>query len=340
MQLKNDLLLRAARGEKTERTPVWIMRQAGRTLTEYKQVREKAGSFINLVTNPEYAAEVTIQPVDIHEVDAAILFSDILVVPEAMGLPYTMVEKKGPQFPETIQSKEDINRLKPYEEGSLDYVMQAIKLTKKELNNRAPLIGFSGAPWTLFCYMVEGSGSKTFSKSRAMLYREPEMAHLLLSKITDAVIAYLKDQVAAGVDIIQVFDSWAGILGPDQYHEFAVPYINRIGEAISGVPKIIFAKGAFFARKTFNSSPYDVVGLDWNMGIGSSRRLVPDKVLQGNLDPCALFGTFDEIRKSTRDMVEAFGQHHIANLGHGVYPEIERDHIRCFVDAVKEYSLR
>ena len=250
MQLQNDLLLRAARGEKTERTPVWLMRQAGRILPEYRAVRESVSGFIELAQTPELAAEVTIQPVDILGVDAAIIFSDILVIPEAMGLPYEMVEKRGPWFPATVRSEADLKKLRVADgDNDLKYVIDAIHITKKNLNGRVPLIGFAGAPWTIFAYMVEGSGSKTFSKSREMLYREPVFSHKLLQLITDSTINYLKAQIRAGADLVQIFDSWAGILGPKQYQEFSMNYISQICDAITEVPVTVFAKGAFFARE-------------------------------------------------------------------------------------------
>lgn len=342
MTLKNDLILRAARGEKTERTPVWLMRQAGRILPEYRAVREKLSGFIELASTPSLAAEVTIQPVDILGVDAAIIFSDILVVPEAMGLPYEMIEAKGPIFPATVKSAADISKLKGKEAADeLEYVYEAIRITKKELAGRVPLIGFCGAPWTILAYMVEGSGSKTFSKARKMLYAEPEMAHNLLNKITDASIQYLRKQIEAGADMLQIFDSWAGILGPEQYRTFSLSYINRICEAFQDVPVTVFAKGAFFARKEMAALPCRTIGLDWNMDIAESREMIgPDKTLQGNLDPCVLYTSFNDIRKYTISMLKAFGpEKHIANLGHGVYPDTDKDKVRCFVDTVKEYRF-
>lgn len=337
--LQNDLLLRAARGERVERTPVWMMRQAGRILAEYRAVREKAGSFIQLATNPELAAEVTIQPVDILGVDAAIIFSDILVVPEAMGLPYIMEEKVGPIFPNVIKSMADVDKLivaNPEEE--LKYVLDAIKIVKSELNGRVPLIGFAGAPFTLLCYMIEGRGSKTFSKAKKALYTEPELSHALLQKVTDTTIAYLKAQIAAGANLVQIFDSWAGILSPEQYRIYSLPYISQICDAITEVPVTVFAKGAFFAREEMGKLNCEVIGLDWNMDIAESRKLIGDtKTLQGNLDPCVLYGTFDEIKKQTRSMMQQFGGHrHIANLGHGVYPDTNPDNVKCFIDTVKE----
>ena len=252
MKLKNDLLLRAARGEKIERIPVWLMRQAGRILPEYREIRKKSGGFKNLVQTPELAAEVTIQPVDILGVDAAIIFSDILVIPEAMGLPYQIIESKGPWFDSPVQSSADIKKLKIAKADDLSYVMDAISLTKKRLNSRVPLIGFAGAPWTIFSYMIEGKGSKTFSEAKKFLYTEPKLAHELLNKITGSTINYLLGQIKAGADIVQVFDSWAGVLSPSQYSEFSLRYIKEICYAITEVPVIIFAKGAYFARKDFS----------------------------------------------------------------------------------------
>lgn len=340
MVLQNDLLLRAAQGEATERPPVWLMRQAGRILAEYRAVRQEAGSFINLVTNPELAAEVTIQPVDLLGVDAAIIFSDILVIPEAMGLPYEMIEQRGPNFPKTVQSEDDLKSLKIADpEKELGYVLEAIRITKKRLNGRVPLIGFAGAPFTIFCYMTEGKGSKTFSVAKKLLYTNPELAEHLLQMITDSTIAYLKAQVAAGANLVQVFDSWAGILSPQQYERFSLPYLRQICDAINTVPVTIFAKGAYFARKAIGELSCSVVGLDWNMDIAESRALIPHKTLQGNLDPCVLYASYGEIKKETRAMLEAYGDHpFIANLGHGVYPDTNPDKVRCFIDTVKAYT--
>jgi len=342
MMLKNDLLLRAARGEKTERTPVWVMRQAGRILPEYLAVRNSLSGFIELVKSPDLAAEVTIQPVDILGVDAAIIFSDILVIPEAMGLPYTMEEKKGPFFPQTIDNETDLKRLKIADEDGFGYVSDAIKVTKKELNNRVPLIGFAGAPWTIFCYMVEGRGSKTFSKPRKMLYAEPVFAQKLLDMITRSTINYLKSQVAAGADIVQVFDSWAGILSDHQYEEFSVRYLRQIADAIPEVPVILFSKGALGSLHNLSETSCNVIGLDWNMDIKKSREAVgASKTLQGNLDPAVLYGSFEVVKKETRRMIDEFGlDRHIANLGHGVYPDISADKVKCFIDEVKEYSQK
>lgn len=317
------------------------MRQAGRILPEYRAVRDSVSGFIELAQTPELAAEVTIQPVDILGVDAAIIFSDILVIPEAMGLPYEMVEKRGPWFPETVRRESDLKKLRVADgENDLRYVIDAIHITKKNLQGRVPLIGFAGAPWTIFAYMVEGSGSKTFSKSREKLYRDPVFSHKLLQLITDSTINYLKAQIRAGADLVQIFDSWAGILGPKQYEEFSLRYISQICDAITEVPVTVFAKGAFFARESMGKLNCETIGLDWNMGIAESRKLIGDtKTLQGNLDPAALYGNEEQVRKATIDMLAEFrGSRHIANLGHGLYPDIDPEMVKVFVQTVKEFS--
>ncbi len=336
MTPKNDLFLRACKGLQTSRSPVWLMRQAGRILPEYRRVRALAKDFKTLVKTPELATEVTLQPVDILGVDAAIIFSDILVIPEAMGLNYEMKENNGPTFPRRIASVADLNTLHVAEGEELDYVLQAIRLTKKALNEKVPLIGFAGAPWTIFSYMIEGKGSKTFSLAKKMLYTQPDFSHQLLQMITASTINYLKAQINAGADVVQIFDSWAGILSPAQYTEFSLKYISQICDSISGVPKTVFAKGAFFARAEMNNLNCEVIGLDWNMGIAESRTLMPDKTLQGNLDPCALYGSFEDVKRETKKMLNAFGPHrHITNLGHGLYPDTEVDKVKCFIDTVK-----
>lgn len=342
MSLSNDLILRAAHGQKTDRTPVWLMRQAGRILPEYRKVREKMKGFKELVENPEAACEVTVQPVDILGVDAAIIFSDILVIPEAMGLPYQMLESKGPWFEKTVKSIADVDKLRVAQGEDLHYVLDAIKLTKKTLNGRVPLIGFAGAPWTIFSYMIEGHGSKTFSEAKKFLYTQPELSHKLLQKITGSTINYLKAQVAAGADMLQIFDSWAGILSPGQYNEFSLKYIAQICDALKGAcPVTVFAKGAFFARKEMGTLNCNTIGLDWNMDIAESRAMVgPGKTLQGNMDPCLLYADTATIKKETIAMLKAFGpSRHIANLGHGLYPDTEKDKVKCFVETVKEFRF-
>jgi uroporphyrinogen decarboxylase len=344
MELKNDLILRAARGEAIERYPVWLMRQAGRILPEYRAVRSKLSGFKELVETPEFAAEVTIQPVDILDVDAAIIFSDILVVPEAMGLEYQMLEQKGPWFEKTIQTMDDLK----YAESNFDiedrlgYVLEAIRITKKELNGRVPLIGFAGAPWTIFCYMVEGKGSKTFSESRKMLYTNPTLAHELLNRITDVTISYLKAQVNAGAQMLQLFDSWAGILGTEQYAEFGLRYLDKIANAINEVPLTLFSKGAINSVNDLAKLNCNTIGLDWNMDAVAIRKEVGEtRTLQGNLDPCALYSSHAEVEKSTINMLNRFeSQRHIVNLGHGVYPDIDPEKVKTFIKTVKNYEIR
>jgi uroporphyrinogen decarboxylase len=337
--LQNDLLLRAARGEAVERVPVWLMRQAGRVLPEYRATRARAKNFVEFVKNPELASEVTIQPVDILGVDAAIIFSDILVIPEAMGLPYQMIEAKGPWFEKTIKTKADIDALRIAEASDLDYVMQALTITKKALNQRVPLIGFCGAPWTIFAYMVEGSGSKTFSKAKQFLYTQPQLAHALLEKITLSSIQYLKGQVKAGADLLQIFDSWAGVLSQSMYEEFALRYISKICDALSPeVPLTVFAKDAHYAVAQIARTKCSVIGLDWTMDPHTARANAAGKTLQGNADPCLLYADEATLVKETKHMLNAFGKtSYICNLGHGLYPDLDKEKVKLFVDTVKTH---
>lgn len=337
--LGNDLLIRAAKGEITERIPVWVMRQAGRILPEYRATRAQAGSFINLVTNPELAAEVTIQPVDILGVDAAIIFSDILVIPEAMGLPYQMDEGKGPFFPKTIHSMEDVHALETENIAAhLNYVREALEITLDKLDNRVPLIGFAGAPWTIFCYMIEGKGSKEFSKARRVLIEQPEMAQALLTKISDATIAYAQMQISTGIHIFQLFDSWAGVLNAGWYRELILPHVERILSHIQKqIPVTFFAKGAHYALPDLQNLSCNVVGLDWNTDIHFAKKTLPSKTLQGNLDPAVLYGSNQQIVKSTMEMVEKFGKsQYIANLGHGVYPDMDPNKLKLFIETIQK----
>jgi uroporphyrinogen decarboxylase len=342
-KLDNDLLLRAARGESIERYPVWIMRQAGRVLSEYKAVRDTCKDFVEFVKSPEKVAEVTVQPVDIFGVDAAIVFSDILTVPEAMGLPYNMVAGKGPVFPNVVNNKSDFEKLisDVNVEESLGYVKEGILLSKQALSGRVPLIGFAGAPWTIFCYMVEGSGSKTFSKAKALLYSNPELSHRLLEKITNVTIEYLQMQINAGVNLVQLFDSWAGILGREMYNEFGLRYIRKICEKINNVPVTSFAKGAYASLKDMDTLNCDTIGLDWNMDMQMARALFKEgKTLQGNLDPCVLYGSEKLIKEKTKQMLESFeSNRHIVNLGHGLYPDMDRNKVKFFVNEIKEYEI-
>lgn len=344
MNLQNDLILRAAKGEDIERYPVWLMRQAGRILPEYRAVRNRLSGFKELVETPELAAEVTIQPVDILDVDAAIIFSDILVVPEAMNVPYEMLEAKGPWFNHTIRSEEQAKRVETDfdVEDRLGYVMEAIRVTVKELGGRVPLIGFAGAPWTIFCYMVEGHGSKTFSEARKLLFTNPTLAHQLLQGITDVTIRYLKAQVKAGANMVQVFDSWAGILGTEQYATFSLPYLKQIASAINEVPVTLFSKGAITSIPAIAQLDCNTVGLDWNMDVATVRSQIGNsRTLQGNLDPCALYGTHETVVDETIKMLHSFGKNkrHIVNLGHGVYPDVDPEKVKTFIKTVKSYEI-
>lgn len=344
MELKNDLILRAAKGEDIDRYPVWLMRQAGRILPEYRAVRSSLAGFKELVETPERAAEVTIQPVDILGVDAAIIFSDILVVPEAMGLEYQMIEQKGPWFEKTIRSREELKLISDSFDinDRLGYVLEAIKITNRELDGRVPLIGFSGAPWTILCYMVEGKGSKTFSESRKLLYTDPALAHELLSMITKVTIQYLKAQIKAGAHMVQIFDSWAGILGTEQYAEFGLKYISLIADAINEVPVTIFSKGAITSIGYIGKLNCNTVGLDWNMDPAEARKMVGEsRTLQGNLDPCALYSSHKDVENLTINMLDTFtSKRHIVNLGHGVYPDVDPEKVKTFIKTVKNYELR
>lgn len=338
---ENSLLLKTIRKETVERPPVWLMRQAGRILPEYKEIRSKIEDFKTLVKSPALAAEVTLQPIDILKVDAAILFSDILVIPEAMGLNYEMIEARGPLFPKTIQSKADIQNLLTGEEAAdkLDYVYETINEINKNLPENIPLIGFAGAPWTILAYMIEGKGSKTFSVAKKFLYAEPENAHFLLKKITDSTISYLKNQVKAGVQTIQLFDSWAGLLSMDQFSTFSLPYIKEIKEAIPEIPFTIFAKGAMLQLEEISALNPKVIGIDWNISAEKVRQILGnDVVVQGNMDPCLLYSSPEYIYRITTNMCNGFGKNHIANLGHGVYPDTSLEGVKAFISAVKDYS--
>jgi len=344
-QSQNDLILRAARRETTERTPVWMMRQAGRYLPEYRAVRAKA-DFLTLCRTPELAAEVTIQPVDIVGVDAAIIFSDILVVPEAMGMELLVEEGKGgPQFPTPLRSRDAVDKLDA--DGApdrLQYVYDALSATKKGLAGRVPLIGFAGAPWTLASYAVEGRGSKNFEIIKRMMYDEPDVLHLLLAKLAKVCGEYLVRQTQAGADIVQIFDTWASIMSKDGFLEFSLPYIMQIVEHVkehTDVPIIVFAKGANSSLEELADCGADVLGLDWTVDIGEVREAIGDRVaLQGNLDPVALYSSPENIRAEVGRILEWFGNHpgHIFNLGHGILPTVPPEHARAMIEAVKEIS--
>jgi uroporphyrinogen decarboxylase len=340
--LKNDLLLKALKGEPVSRPPVWMMRQAGRYLPDYIKLREQY-DFFTRVEIPELACEITLQPVDQVGVDAAIIFSDILVIPQAMGLEVTLEEGKGPLLPRVVKNEADVAALVTDSmEERLHYVMKALAMTKRELNGRVPLIGFAGAPWTLLCYMVEGKGSKTFDKAKQFCFTQPELAHTLLQKITDATIAYLKAQIKAGADLVQVFDSWSGMLSPADFQLFAQPYLTQIADAVSGdAPVILFPKGSWYALADLSHTSAAGLGLDWSVTPELARQLTGNRVtLQGNFDPARLLSPIPQIKKNVHEMISRFGTNrYIANLGHGILPNIPVDHARAFVDAVKEYGV-
>lgn len=340
--LKNDLLLRALRKETVERPPVWMMRQAGRYLPDYIKLRDKY-DFFTRVQTPELACEITLQPVDQIGVDAAIIFSDILVIPQAMGIEVLMEEGKGPSLPKVIKTQKDVDELiTEGAEGNLKYVYDALSLTKSELNGRVPLIGFAGAPWTILCYMIEGKSSKTWDKAKQFAYTQPELAHELLQKITNVTINYLKAQVKAGADTVQVFDSWSGILSPGDFKIFAQPYLLQIADALENdAPVILFPKGSWYALNDLSNSSAAGIGIDWCVTPQFARKLTENKItLQGNFDPSKLLASIPQIKKWVREMIDGFGtQKYIANLGHGITSNIPVDHAKAFVEAVKEYSL-
>jgi uroporphyrinogen decarboxylase len=342
----SDLFLRACRRDPVERPPVWMMRQAGRYLPEYRAVRARA-DFLTMVRTPELAAEVTLQPVDILGVDAAIIFSDILVVPQAMGMALTVEEGTGPRFHDPIGAPRDLGRLREVDVGrDLGYTLDAIRLAREGLGGRVPLIGFAGAPWTLMSYMVEGSGTRTFTRAKRFLAEQPRSAHVLLERLAATVGRFLEAQVRAGAQAVQLFDSWAAALGPRDFREFALPYLaDAVRPAReAGVPVIAFAPGAGWALEEIaNATRADVIGVDWQTDPGEARRrLAPmDVALQGNLDPTWLYAEPAEIRRRTEAMLEAFGGvGHVANLGHGILPDVPVEHAAAFVNAVKEWRPR
>ncbi len=347
--LKNDLLLRALRRQPTERTPVWAMRQAGRYLPEYRSVRAKAGSFMDMATNPELACEVTIQPLRRFDLDAAIIFSDILTIPDAMGLGLHFVAGEGPKFEKRIDTPADIAVLPvPDPADSLRYVMDAVSLTARTLAGAVPLLGFAGSPWTLATYMIEGGSSKTFSRAKAFLLNEPEAAHQLLDKLTRATVDYLAAQIASGADAVQVFDSWGGVLSPDMYRKFSLPYLEKIVRGLQhaghgDTPVILFSKGAHFALADMADTGAHALGVDWTTDLSEARRLTMDKVaLQGNLDPCVLYAADDVIRREVQRVLNAYGDApgHVFNLGHGMHPDMQPEKLAVMVDAVHELSQR
>ena len=339
--LKNDLFLKALKGETLERPPVWMMRQAGRYLPDFMTLKAKYDFFTRCQT-PELATEITIMPIDQIGPDAAILFSDILVVLQAMQIPVEMKDGIGPWIPDPIRSTEDVvQSIVPDIHEHLGYVLDAVKMTKQALNERLPLIGFAGSPWTLLCYAVQGQGSKNFDIAKGFCFSQPEAAHSLLQKITDTTIAYLKEKVKAGVDAVQIFDSWGGLLSPEDYQIFSWPYIQQIVTALKNeAPVIVFGKGCWFALNEMGRSGASALGVDWTCSARNARYLSGGQItLQGNFDPSRLLSPIPKIKKDVHKMITEFGKDkYIVNLGHGILPNIPVDHAKAFVDAVKEYT--
>lgn len=348
-QLQNDTFLRAARGEEVPHVPVWCMRQAGRYLPEFRESRE-GKDFFEMCRSPEACCELTLQPLRRFMLDAAIIFSDILVIPQALGMTVEMVTGKGPTFPEPLKEPEDLQLLKPQVDinAELGYVFKAITLTRHRIEGKVPLIGFTGAPWTLMAYMIEGGGSTTHSKAKRWLYRYPEASHRLLRMLTDIIIRYLLEQVSAGAQALQVFESHAGCLGPVEFKEFSLPYLRDIARKVKSqlketgqdVPMIVFAKDGHYGLEDLSESHYDVVSLDWTIDPRSARERTRGKVsLQGNMDPCALYASKERISEIAKKMVDDFGTRgYIANLGHGMYPDMDPESVGVFVEAVHTHS--
>jgi uroporphyrinogen decarboxylase len=347
-ELKNDRFLRALLRQPVDVTPVWMMRQAGRYLPEYRATRERAGSFMDLCMNPDLACEVTLQPLERYPLDAAILFSDILTIPDAMGLGLYFSEGEGPRFERPVRDKAAIDALGvPDPEDSLRYVMDAVRAIRRELQGRVPLIGFAGSPWTLATYMVEGATTKTFARSKGMLYDSPELMHALLGKLADAVTVYLNAQIAAGAQAVMVFDTWGGSLTPKDYGDFSLAYMQRIVDGLTReaegrkVPVILFTKGGGQWLEQMAETGCNALGLDWTTDIGDARRRVGHRVaLQGNLDPCTLYASPDAIRRAVGDVLASYGEGsgHVFNLGHGIHPAIPPEHAGAMIEAVHELS--
>jgi uroporphyrinogen decarboxylase len=347
-ELKNDRYLRALLKQPVDKTPVWIMRQAGRYLPEYREVRAQAGDFMTLCTTPEMACEVTLQPLRRYDLDASIIFSDILTIPDAMGLGLHFVTGEGPKFNKVIQSAADIANLAvPDMEQELGYVMDAIRLTRREIDGKVPLIGFSGSPWTLACYMVEGGSSKDFAKVKGMMFEQPQQMHALLDVLADSVIAYLNAQIAAGAQAIMLFDTWGGTLSGANYREFSLAYMQKIAEGLTResegrvVPVTLFTKGGGQWLEAMAATGVDALGLDWTTDISDAKARVGDKVaLQGNMDPCVLYASADRVEQEVKSVLAGFGSGtgHVFNLGHGIHPTINPENMLRLVDSVHKHS--
>ena len=348
--LKNDLYLRALAREEVERTPVWVMRQAGRYLPEYLATRRKAGDFMTLCSTPDLACEVTLQPIDRFDLDAAILFSDILTIPDAMGLGLRFETGEGPKFERPVRTRADVDALPvPDPSDGLRYVMDAVSTIRRELDGRVPLIGFSGSPWTLATYMVEGGGSKDFSKVKGMLFAEPATLHAMLDKTARAVIAYLNAQVEAGAQSLMVFDTWGGVLSPHDYREFSLAYMQQIVDGLvreadgRRVPVVLFTKNGGAWLDAMADTGCDGLGVDWTTDLATARQLTGDRVaLQGNLDPSVLYGSPQSIRRNVARVLESYGEGpgHVFNLGHGIHQHVNPEHLEVMVEAVRELSAR
>jgi len=349
-QLKNDRLIRALLRQPVDRTPVWIMRQAGRYLPEYRETRAKAGDFMTLCSTPELACEVTLQPLRRFDLDAAILFSDILTIPDAMGLGLYFSEGEGPRFEHTLRSAADIEKLPiPDPTDELRYVIDAVSLIRRELDGRVPLIGFAGSPWTLATYMIEGGSSKSFSRSKTMLFEDPATAHVLMSKLATSITHYLNAQIEAGAQAVMVFDSWGGALSAGHYREFSLAYMKQIVDGLKRqqdgqtIPVILFTKGGGLWLQDIADTGCDAVGLDWTMDIGNARQLVGDRVaLQGNMDPAVMAASPDAVVREAQRILTAFGDGsgHVFNLGHGITPDIRPENVGALVDAVHDFSTQ
>lgn len=348
-ELKNDRFIRALLKKPVDMTPVWMMRQAGRYLPEYKATRAKAGDFMTLCKTPELATEVTIQPLDRFPLDAAILFSDILTIPDAMGLGLYFSEGEGPRFERPIRTKADIeNMIKPQMDEELGYVMAAVNMIRRELDGRVPLIGFTGSPWTLATYMVEGSSSKEYAKVKGMLYEQPKLMHMLLDKLADTIIDYLNAQIEHGAQALMIFDTWGGVLTTRDYKEFSLRYMEKIVNGLkreyegNKIPVIMFSKGGCQWLESQAETGVDALGLDWTLDIGLARKRVGDKVaLQGNMDPCVLYSSPERIREEVAFILESYGKGsgHVFNLGHGIHQHVDPEHAKVFIEAVHELSV-
>lgn len=349
-ELKNDRFLRALLRQPVDRTPVWMMRQAGRYLPEYRATRAKAGDFLSLCKNAELACEVTLQPLERYPLDAAILFSDILTIPDAMGLGLYFETGEGPRFRQTVRTAADVAALPELDSSvDLDYVMNAVSTIRGALNGRVPLIGFSGSPWTLATYMVEGGSSKDFREAKKLMYSQPAVMHQLLDKLAAAVTDYLNCQIRAGAQAVQIFDTWGGALSSWAYEEFSLAYMKKIVDGLireyegRRIPVILFTKNGGLWLESMADTGCDALGLDWTINIGDARRRVGNKVaLQGNMDPAVLYAAPDAIRAEVKRILEDFGDYpgHIFNLGHGITPQVDPEHARVFIEAVHEFSQR